>query len=160
MKIEYFVPQDFEPPERYEHPDFVMRKLTARDVELDYAAVMSSIDIIHQTRSEGFPDPELTLEEDRIDLSWHQREFEMKTSFAFTLMNHEETECLGCVYFYPPSKPWITAPEGTDVVINFWVTQKAYDQGLYSKVWSFLKKITLSGEWPWQQIYWSNKVLP
>jgi len=44
------VPSDFKVPEKLETPEFIIRKLCSSDAELDYKAVMSSIDIIKKTR--------------------------------------------------------------------------------------------------------------
>ena len=38
----------------------------------------------------------LTLEVNLIDLAWHQREFTIGHSFAYTVMNDDESRCLGC----------------------------------------------------------------
>lgn len=45
-----FVPQNFNPPEKTSIGEFVLRKLSYIDAEVDYEAVMSSIDIILKTR--------------------------------------------------------------------------------------------------------------
>lgn len=97
-----FIPETFNPPEKYQAPNFIIRKLYAKDVYIDYFAVMSSIEIIRKTRGGNWPTPELTFEDDFIDLCWHQREFEYKLSFAYTIISLEHSECLGCLYFYPP----------------------------------------------------------
>jgi hypothetical protein len=103
--------------------------------------------------------PDLTLEEDLIDLAWHQREFEHHTSFAYTVMNLDETECMGCVYFYPPGfRSNTNPPADTDCDISFWVTQKAYEKGLYEELYKVLLKWV--EEWPFKKIYWSNIELP
>lgn len=152
------VPKDFKVPEKLEHPKFLIRKLCARDVYLDYIAVMSSIDIIKKTRGGSWPTPDLTFEDDLIDLAWHQREFEHKTSFAYTVMNPDELECLGCLYFYPPG--WRKdESKGTDVDVSFWVTQKAYDQGLYTELYKTIKE-WLAKVWPFQKPFWTNAQLP
>ncbi len=87
------VPASFVVPERLETADFVIRKLTFRDAELDYRAVMANIDIIRKTRGGDWPPAGLTLEDDRIDLAWHQREFERRSSFAYAVMAPDEREC-------------------------------------------------------------------
>ncbi len=67
-----FIPSDFQIPEKLETPDFVIRKLMFSDTELDYEAVMSSVDLIKKTRGGNWPS-DLTLTEDKIDLGWYQR---------------------------------------------------------------------------------------
>jgi hypothetical protein len=152
------VPATFDVPQRLEHPLFVARKLGARDVYLDYIAVMSSIDLIRRTRGGKWPTPDLNIEEDLIDLAWHQREFEQRTSFAFTVMNPTETECLGCFYLFSAGYRG-KVPEGADVDVSFWVTQRAYDQGLYPELYQSLKG-WLAEKWPFKQPFWSNRDLP
>ena len=155
-----FVPEDFEPPIlKKEH--YLLRKLKASDVYLDYIAVMSSIDIIRKTRGGSWPTPELTLEDDLIDLAWHQREFEHKTSFAYTIMNPSETECFGSVYFYPPDARMSHAKHdpGAEVNISWWVTQKMYDRGFYEEL-SFDIKEWVEKKWPFKKVAYVNKELP
>jgi RimJ/RimL family protein N-acetyltransferase len=152
------VPDTFTVPEKLEHPKFLLRKLCMRDAYLDYLAVMTSIDVIQKTRGGRWPSPDLSFEDDLIDLAWHQREFERRSSFAYTVMNPDETECLGCVYFFPPD--WRGAdPKDADVDVSFWVTQRAYDQGLYQVLYKVITK-WLRSSWPFKRIHFSNRVLP
>jgi len=153
-----YLPEDFYPPAKLGHTKFVARKLKARDVYLDYLAVMSSIDIIRKTRGGSWPTPDLSFEDDMVDLAWHQREFENKSSFAYTVMNLDETECLGCFYLYPAGFRG-EAPEGSDVDVSFWVTQKAYGDGLYLELYTAIKE-WLAEEWPFEKPHWSNKEIP
>ncbi|MEI6462856.1 MAG: hypothetical protein WCO33_04295 [bacterium] len=156
-----FVPKDFKVPE-LRKDKYIARKLCARDVYLDYFAVMSSIDTIHKTRGGSWPTPDLNIEEDLIDLSWHQREFESKTSFAFTIMNITETECLGCIYFYPPRSCMNSAQSNDtnhDVEVSWWVTAKAYKEGLYEIVSKDIK-IWVKEDWPMKNVKFTNKFLP
>lgn len=154
------LPKNFQPPS-LKKETYIARKLAARDVYLDYIAVMSSMDIIHTTRGGKWPTPDLTIEEDLIDLSWHQREFEFKTSFAFTVMNPEETECLGCIYFYPPRTSMSDAKsdDGVEVNISWWLTQKMYDTGIYDQFCRDIKE-WVEKEWPFKNVGYVNKVLP
>lgn len=154
------VPKDFKPPKLIKK-HYIARKLMAKDVYLDYIAVMSSIDVIHKTRGGKWPTPDLTIEEDLIDLCWHQREFEYKTSFAYTVMNKEETKCLGCIYFYPPRAGMSSAAssEESDVCISWWVTQEMYEKGFYEKL-SLDVKEWVGKEWPFEKVFWVNKLLP
>lgn len=160
MKSQPFVPNDLQIKELIQTNDFVVKKLTIDDLEMDYQAVMSSIDIIKQVRGgKSWPFAEMTLEEDRSDLYWHQTEFELRCSFAYTVLNLEKNKCLGCLYIYSPNKPWLEYPEGTDAVVNCWVTQEAYDNGLYPKVFKFLKN-WISTEWPFRRVHYSNIEIP
>ena len=47
-------------------------------------------------------------------------------------MNPDESECLGC--FTSILLGFMEAEKETDVDVSFWVTQSAYDQGLYERI--------------------------
>ena len=98
-----FVPPDFVVPLRLEHPDFILRPLLISDVVKDYDAVMSSIEHLQGTFGSrwSWPSPDLTFEQDLIDLGWHHKEFQRRRSFAYTVMAPDEAQCLGCAYIYP-----------------------------------------------------------
>jgi hypothetical protein len=153
-----FIPDDFQVPTQLKTSDFLIRKLCYSDAKLDYAAVMSSIDIIRKTRGGAWPTADLSFVDDQIDLAWHQREFENGTSFAYTVMNLDETECLGCLYLYPPGFRDDSSKDA-EVDVSFWVTQKAYDNGLYPKLYHALDS-WLKDVWPMKRIVYTNKVIP
>ena len=112
------VPADFIVPERLETPDFVLRPLTVHDLVRDFDAVMSSVAELRAMMPEGSSWPEgLTLEDNLIDLGWHQREFRMRHSFAYTVVSPDGERCLGCCYIYPSSDP------DFDVDAHYWARQ-------------------------------------
>ena len=119
------VPDDFDVPEVLETERLRLRPLTIHDVVKDFAAVMESED---RLREEFEPDNDwpsgLTLEQDLIDLGWHQREFQERSSFAFTVVDLDESCVLGCMYIYPTKKP------GYDADISMWVRDSQVDSGL------------------------------
>ena len=95
-----FVPDSVIIPSGIETEDFKIRILTINDVVKDYDAVMSSIDHLKGVfgPNNPWPDVDLTLEQDLIDLGWHQKEFQIRSSFAYTVMRPDESRCLGCPY--------------------------------------------------------------
>ena len=152
------VPEAFKVPEKLEHPEFVIRKLCASDVYLDYIAVMTSIDIIRKTRGGDWPTTDLSFEDDMIDLAWHQREFEYRTSFAYTVMSPDGSKCLGCLYLFQPGWRNDTS-KNADVDVSFWVTQEEYDKGLYPKLYKALDQ-WLKTTWPFKNIVYTNLEIP
>ena len=77
------VPDDFDVPDVLEHPRFRLRMLSVNDLVKDYDAVMSSVEHLRTTfsRESDSSWPEgLTIEDDLVDLGWHQREFTLRSS--------------------------------------------------------------------------------
>ena len=56
-----------------------------------------------------------TIKQNLIDLGWHEKEFQNRSSFAYTVVTHDESRVLGCVYFYPTDKA------DFDVEVFLWV---------------------------------------
>ncbi len=139
------ISKDFQVPALLETDRIRLRMLTINDVVKDYDAVMTSIEHLQKTRPFGpdhrWPTTELTLEQDLIDLGWHQKEFQEKTSFAYTVMSLDEKECLGCLYISPSSNTKY------DAKIIIWVRQSeitnGLDEYLFKTVKSWIKK-----QWP------------
>lgn len=154
-----FVPSTFTPPKIYTDHHFCFVPLTEEMVQVDYDAVMSSIDIIHKTRGrgDGWPSPSMTLEENRKDLVWHREEFERGDSFAYAVYDVDQTEYLGCFYLYPPGTRGEDSRDA-DVDVSFWVTQAAYDAGCYEKLYESIRAFL--EDCPFQNIAYTNVLIP
>lgn len=144
MKI---VQDNFKVPEKLETDTFRLRMLTVNDVVKDYEAVMTSIDHLKGVFGEGsaWPSKDLTLEQDLIDLGWHQKEFQRRTSFAYTVMNLEETQCLGCMYIFPSDRP------DFEVEIYMWVRRSAFEEGLDPLLEKAVKE-WIRNDWPFTKV--------
>jgi hypothetical protein len=141
------LPDDFRIPEGPITDRCCLRVLTVDDTEKDYDAVISSIDHLRKTKPFGpryeydWPSTDLTLEQNTRDLQWHQKEFEQLSSFAFTVMNVDESQCLGCVYIYPSKNSQY------DAQIIMWVRQSELDSGLDAHLFSIVKQ-WVEEKWP------------
>jgi hypothetical protein len=138
------VPDGFAVPERLEHPRFHLRMLTIHDLIKDYDAVMTSVAHLQRTysaESDGAWPEGLTLEEDLVDLGWHQREFTMGYSFAYTMMTRDENRCLGCVYINPTRK------RDHDAKITLWVRADELDSGLDEELYLAVRD-WVARDWP------------
>ncbi len=137
-----FVPVSFSVPSGIETTNFKLRMLTINDLIKDYDAVMTSVDHLKGVFGLESSWPEgVTLEQDLIDLGWHQKEFQLKRSFAYTLMNLDESRCLGCVYIEPSEKA------DYDARVILWVRQSELGSGLDDQLFATVKK-WLSEKWP------------
>jgi hypothetical protein len=120
-----FVPDDFDVPEVLETERFRLRPLTINDAVKDFEAVMESEERLRTVFEPVGDWPSgLTLGQNLIDLGWHQKEFQLRTSFAFTVVDLDESSVLGCLYIHPTRKP------GYDAEITMWVRQSQVDEGL------------------------------
>ncbi len=77
-------------------------------------------------------------------------EFETRSSFAYTVMNLDESECLGCVYIYPTEKP------GFDAKVYVWVRKSEFDKGLDSILFNTVKQ-WVAREWPFKNVAYPGR---
>ena len=73
--------------------------LTVNGVVRDYDAVVSSLNHLDGSFEPGsqWPSADLTLEQNLIGLGWHQKEFQRRTTFAYTIVSLDESIILGCL---------------------------------------------------------------
>jgi hypothetical protein len=140
-----FVPKEFKVPERLETKEFRLRMLTVNDVVKDYDAVMTSVEHLKTIWPGGSWPDGLTFEQDLIDLGWHQKEFQRRTSFAYTVVTPSESKVTGCVYINPTPK------RGYDAVVYLWARQSELQSGLESRLFSAVRG-WLAKEWPFKKV--------
>jgi hypothetical protein len=139
-----FVPEEFIVPE-LETKEFRLRTLTVNDVVKDYDAVMTSVDHLKTIWPDSTWPEGLTFEQDLIDLGWHQKEFQMRKSFAYTVVNPSESLVLGCVYINPTRK------RGHDAVVYLWARQSELAGGLETRLFGSVKE-WIAKEWPFKKV--------
>ncbi|MFT5504604.1 MAG: hypothetical protein ACI845_000369 [Gammaproteobacteria bacterium] len=136
------VPESFEVPVGLLTNKLRLRPLTIHDAVKDFDAVMTSSQRLRTIYEPGGTWPEgLTLEQNIIELGWHQTEFALRTSFAYTVVDLEDTQVLGCVYFYPTRK------SDYDVEISMWVRQSRVEERLDEYLFETVGK-WVQAEWP------------
>ena len=138
------VPDEFEVPDVLEHERFRLRMLTVDDVVKDFDAICDRVD--HR----GNPKPPFveTVAENLVDLGWHQREFELRRSFAYTIVAPDESRVLGCAYIDPS--------DTHDARVWMWVRRDAYEDGLDPVVEAALRE-WLERDWPFQRVAWGKR---
>ena len=147
-----FVPNEFQVPKGLETPHFKLRPLTIHDAVKDYEAVMSSAARIKGVLGPdvNWPREDLTLEQDLIDLGWHHKEFQIRSSFAYTVMSLDENRCLGCIYFYA------SEVANYDAMVVMWVRDSEMDKGLDSELFSAVKK-WVENDWPFRAVAYPGR---
>ncbi|MEO6532003.1 MAG: N-acetyltransferase [Pseudolysinimonas sp.] len=129
--------------------DFLLRPLLTTDVELDYAAVMESKIELRPWEQTGWPADDFTVADDLVDLVDLEERHRDRRSLTYTVMNLDETECLGCVYLMPPDATSFThseiAPLGDDrwsdvgAAVYFWVRTSRLASGLDGRLLDALR---------------------
>ena len=133
---------EFKVPGTLETERFRLRMLTVNDVVKDYDAVMTSKEHLHEIWGPGWPEG-LTLEQNLIDLGWHQKEFQRRRSFAYTVVALDESRVLGCMYIYPTRK------QGYDAEVYLWARQSELASGMETQLADAVKA-WLKADWPFK----------
>ena len=138
-----FLPSDFQVPATLETDAFRLRMLTIHDVVKDFDAVMSSVEhLVDIWPGSGWP-VGLTVEQNLVDLGWHQGEFERRTSFAFTVVTLDERRVVGCVYINPTRK------RGHDAQVYLWAREAAMGSAADAELYEVVSR-WLEAEWPFE----------
>ncbi len=93
----------------------------------------------------GWPREGFTLEENTRDLLDHEREFEQRESFAYTVLSLDEVEVLGCVYLNPP------ADAEADVDVHLWIRERDYGAGYALRLHQLVDD-WLKSRWPFERV--------
>jgi hypothetical protein len=154
-------------------PDLVLRPLLASDAELDYDAVMESREFLRKWEQSTWPEDDFTVQANRDDLLKAERRHANGDAFTYTVMNLDQTECLGCVYVLPPDARMFTDAQVTaigadqwsdcDATVFFWVRASRLPEGLdrtlldslitwLEREWSFTAPVIVTNEQFDQQV--------
>ena len=141
-------------PRRLTGEAFHLRMLTVDDLVKDFDAIIASRTTLPAIMPPGDPWPEgVTLTGNLIDLGWHQREFTLRHSFAYTVMAPDESQCLGCCYIDPSDR------QGYEVMASYWVRGDRLTGGLEASVGQAFRD-WLRRDWPFQEIAFPGRDIP
>ena len=148
-----FLPPEFTVPAVVETERFRLRSITIHDAFKDYDAVMSSREHLWSRFGAiwGWPAADLSIEQNIVDLAWHQKEFQLRSSFDYAAMSLDERRLLGCVYIDPPHEP------GTDADVWFWARQSELSSGLENELGRFVAS-WLASAWPFGKVTLNGKL--
>jgi hypothetical protein len=96
------VQSSFVPPEFANLDGFSLEVLGPRHAEADFLAVSSSKEQIRHVfgPENGWPDAEITFEQNLADLTRHADEFDRRDAFAYAILK-SPVEYVGCLYIKP-----------------------------------------------------------
>jgi hypothetical protein len=149
MAITPFVPKDFVVPQALETAEFRLRMLTVNDVVKDYDCVMSSAEHCRTIWGGKWPEG-LTLEQNLIDLGWHQKEFQTRRSFAYSVVHPSEAVVLGCVYILP------TQRRGFEAEVYLWARQSELASGLEDRLYAATRD-WVESHWPFTAVAYPGR---
>jgi len=139
-----FVPTVFVVPNEFATANFTLRMLSIDDVEKDFEAVTSSAERVSKVWPDSGWPAGLTLRQNLIDLGWHEKEFQNRTSFAYTMVSPDESQVLGCVYFYPTEKAEY------DAEVFLWVRESEAATDLDEELFEAVQR-WLATDWPFHR---------
>ena len=140
------VKNSFKVPTELVTKNFILRPLTIKYIDKDYEAVMKSVDHLYKLMDDSEWPKGMTLSENLADLGWHEVEFYLRHSFAYTVLSKkEENDVIGCCYIYPSDNP------GYEVQAYYWIRQDLLDSGLEDELGKTFKK-WLEKSWPFGKI--------
>lgn len=152
-----FYPTHTAVPESLVTEHFYLRPLQATDAALDFAALMESRTVLRAWSQSAWPADDFTVAENAVELAKHAEEHQQGIAFTFTVLDLQESRCLGCVYINPLMYPLNTLSQHklfcSDVQdyqagVTFWVRASCLEMDLdrslltaliawFKQAWSF-----------------------
>jgi len=156
-----FFPDDAVVPIEWRTEDLWLRVLRPDVTELDFAALMESRERLRRWSNSSWPADDFTLDANRQDLIEHEREWEAREAFAYTVLNPDGTRCEGCVYINP-LELWLdhcgfkrdgdgSRFDDDTPAVTFWVCDSALARGLDRQLLTGLRN-WFQQEWPFTQV--------
>ena len=126
-----FVPRDFDVPRSLAGYGLHLQPLTLDHADAYFEAVITSSEHLQTLFGGGWPRG-LTPEQHRIDLAWHQKEFERRTSFAYAVLAGVGGDVLGSAHVSPSDR------SACDAEVRYWVCRRELDSGLQERLGAIL----------------------
>lgn len=126
-RLKPFVPRGFEVPRRALLGDFRLQALTLDYAEGLFSEMHSSSEHLQSLFGAGWPTG-LDMAQHRVDLAWHQKEFERRTSFAYVVLGPLDDAPLGCVYIDPCERT------AFDADVRYWIRRCDVASGMQEKL--------------------------
>ena len=120
------VPTSYDVPTGLATDRFRLRPLRTSDALAHYDALMTSISHLQGAyyRTPGWPAQDLSYSDNHVHVAWHDKERDLRKSFAFVVMSTNGSGYLGNVYVDPCDK------SGIDATVTMWVRESELATGL------------------------------
>jgi hypothetical protein len=145
----------------------VLRPIVAGDAERDHAAVMETREHLRLWEQSTWPADDFTVEGNREDLVGLEERHAAHRAFTFTVVDPDDTECLGCVYVFPTSAKFLATSAVTPVgdeawddveaVVYFWARLSRMETGMDERLLAALRR-WFADEWGLERtVYVTNE---
>lgn len=131
-----FPARRFEVSALLETETFRIRPITVHDLVKDYEAVMTNRKHLWELFGEAW--------------GWHQKEFQLRSSFDYAVVSLDERRMLGCIYVDPPEK------EGFDAEVYFWALADIPNTDLEKDLAEVVRR-WISLEWPFGKVAYPGR---
>lgn len=128
----------------------------------DYDAVMEDPQSLRRWSASAWPADDFTLDENTRDLVEHEREWESREAFAYSVLSTDQSRCEGCVYIRPyDSGAWhprvaasSAAPETDEhaAIVTWWMRPSAATAGLDEELLDGLLH-WLRADWRFSEVF-------
>ena len=154
------LPEGFQPPDSMSYEGIRAHVLTRDDLDDDVRGINSSLELIRRTRGRGWPMGPVTVDDDFVDLVWHEAEFRNGYSYSYALRD-AAGGYLGCCYLYPVGRrvPLTDELLAHDIDVSWWVTEDAHRAGYYAIACAALHHWARV-DFPFEAPYFSNVEIP
>ena len=148
-----FVAADFEVPTLVETEGFKVVPLGPDLAAIDYEAYMSSIEHLQETftRSTGWPNEGLTMDDAMKDMENEAGRFERRESFAYAVLTEDGSRERGCIYVYPGVGEY-------DAVVRLWVTKAEFDAGFDEELYAWTQ-VWIARDWPFENVAYPGRAI-
>ena len=147
-----FVPPEYQLPQVVECDGFVLRPIHMNDTPIDYDAVMTSVDHLFGSywRAPDWPTEELSFTQDLVDLAWHTKERQFRTSFVYIAVSLDGKVQRGAVYIDPSAK------EAFDADVQMWVRASEVRSGFDELLFRTVKE-WIARDWPFERVAYPGR---
>lgn len=139
------VPTSYDVPTGLDTDRFRLRPLRTSDALAHYDALMTSVSHLQGTyyRTPDWPAQDLSYSDNHVHVAWHDKERDLRKSFAFVVMSTNGSGYLGNVYVDPCDK------SGIDAAVTTWVRESELATGLDAALYHEVRA-WIASDWPFQ----------
>jgi len=145
--------------------ELVLRPLRVADAAADHAAVMETRDELRIWEQSSWPEDDFSVDANRVDIQDMELRHDARRAFTYTVLDAATSDCVGCVYLFPPRATFLARSEvlplreerwtDVDVVAYFWVRKSRVHTGTEGRLLDELRS-WLSEAWQFDRVVFAT----